>query len=82
MDSEVDDMMDQLSSAEQELAKKKAEADQDMIMASMVRATPPGNLNNALVPFLCKYLLSFRHLTTPRRQRTMHAKPKVLLRWS
>lgn len=29
-------MMDQLSSAEQELAKKKAEADHDMMMASMV----------------------------------------------
>lgn len=41
LDGEVDDMMDQLSAAEQELAKKKAEADQDMMMASMVGATPP-----------------------------------------
>lgn len=38
MDSEVDDMMDQLSAAERELAKKKAEADHDMMMASMVGA--------------------------------------------
>lgn len=30
-------MMDQLSAAEDELAKKKAEADQDMMMAGMVR---------------------------------------------
>lgn len=29
-------MMDQLSAAERELAKKKTEADQDMMMASMV----------------------------------------------
>lgn len=31
-------MMDQLSAAEQELARKKAEAEQDMMMASMVGA--------------------------------------------
>lgn len=31
-------MMEQLSAAEQELARKKAEADQDMMMAGMVRA--------------------------------------------
>ncbi len=36
LDSEVSDMMDQLSAAEQELARKKAEADQDMMMAGMV----------------------------------------------
>lgn len=36
-------MMDQLSAAEQELARKKAEADQDMMMASMVG----GRLNKA-----------------------------------
>ncbi|XP_075996096.1 laminin subunit gamma-1 [Genypterus blacodes] len=35
LDGEVDHMMDQLSTAEQELAKKKAEADQDMMMAGM-----------------------------------------------
>ena len=29
-------MMDELSAAEQELARKKAEADQDMMMAGMV----------------------------------------------
>lgn len=38
LDGEVNDMMDQLSTAEQELARKKAEADQDMMMAGMVRA--------------------------------------------
>lgn len=37
LDDEVDDMMNQLSAAEQELARKKAEADQDMMMAAMVR---------------------------------------------
>lgn len=31
-------MMDQLTAAEQELARKKAEAEQDMMMASMVGA--------------------------------------------
>ncbi|KAM7399997.1 hypothetical protein PAMA_004607 [Pampus argenteus] len=35
LDSEVNDMMDQLNAAEQELARKKAEADQDMMMAGM-----------------------------------------------
>uniref|UniRef100_A0A8C8LMF1 Laminin subunit gamma-1 n=1 Tax=Oncorhynchus tshawytscha TaxID=74940 RepID=A0A8C8LMF1_ONCTS len=35
LDGEVNGMMDQLSAAEAELAKKKAEADQDMMMASM-----------------------------------------------
>lgn len=38
LDDEVGNMMDQLSAAEQELAKKKADADQDMMMAGMVRA--------------------------------------------
>lgn len=33
-------MMDQLSAAEEELAKKKAEADQDMMMAGMVGYAP------------------------------------------
>lgn len=76
-------MMDQLSSAEQEVAKKAAEADQDMMMASMVRAAPPPE-QLPVFCFLqaCKYLLCFRLLTTPRRQRTMHAKLKVPLRWS
>lgn len=36
LDDEVNDMMDQLTAAEEELAKKKAEADQDMMMAGMV----------------------------------------------
>lgn len=40
LDNEVDEMMEQLSAAEQELARKKAEADQDMMMAGMVRAAP------------------------------------------
>ncbi|CAB1416631.1 unnamed protein product [Pleuronectes platessa] len=35
LDAEVDNMMDDLSAAEQELARKKAEADQDMMMAGM-----------------------------------------------
>ncbi len=39
LDNEVNDMMDQLSAAEQELARKKAEAEQDMMMAGMVRPT-------------------------------------------
>lgn len=36
LDNEVNDLMDQLSAAEQDLARKKAEADQDMMMAGMV----------------------------------------------
>ncbi|XP_017260379.1 laminin subunit gamma-1, partial [Kryptolebias marmoratus] len=35
LDSEVNDMMDQLSAAEQELRRKKEEADNDMMMAAM-----------------------------------------------
>lgn len=38
LDNEVNSMMDQLSAAERELAGKKAEADQDMMMAGMVRS--------------------------------------------
>uniref|UniRef100_A0A673BD85 Laminin subunit gamma-1 n=1 Tax=Sphaeramia orbicularis TaxID=375764 RepID=A0A673BD85_9TELE len=37
LDAEVSDMMDQLRGAEEELAKKKAEADSDMTTAAMVR---------------------------------------------
>lgn len=37
LDEEVDNMMDQLRAAEDELAKKKSEADRDMMMAGMVR---------------------------------------------
>lgn len=36
LDEDVDKMMDQLTAAEKELEKKKAEADADMMMASMV----------------------------------------------
>ena len=36
-------MMDQLSAAEKELAKKKAEADNDMMMANMVTKSKPNN---------------------------------------
>lgn len=36
MDGDVGDVMVQLDAAEQELARKKAEADQDMMMAGMV----------------------------------------------
>ncbi|MGH0128589.1 UNVERIFIED_CONTAM: hypothetical protein FKN15_030178 [Acipenser sinensis] len=35
LDDEVNNMMDQLKAAEDDLAKKKAEADQDMMMAGM-----------------------------------------------
>ncbi|XP_034743250.1 laminin subunit gamma-1 [Etheostoma cragini] len=35
LDSEVGDMMDQLDAAEEQLARKKAEADRDMMMAGM-----------------------------------------------
>lgn len=42
LDGEVNDMLNQLSAAEKELEKKKAEADQDMMMANMVcEAFPP-----------------------------------------
>lgn len=41
LDKQVDEMMDQLSGAEAELAKKKAEADSDMMMASMVHCHLP-----------------------------------------
>lgn len=37
LNNEVDAMMDQLSAAEQELERKKAEAERDMMMAGMVR---------------------------------------------
>lgn len=40
LENDVNNMMDQLSAAEKELAKKKAEADNDMMMASMVAAVP------------------------------------------
>lgn len=36
LDGEVNDMMDQLTAAERELEKKKAEAVVDMMMATMV----------------------------------------------
>lgn len=42
LDDEVSDMMDQLDAAERELARKKAEADQDMMMAGMVRPVSSG----------------------------------------
>lgn len=50
LDGEVNGMMDQLSAAEAELAKKKAEADQDMMMASMVRVCLVGIPNGPLFP--------------------------------
>lgn len=37
LDNEVNDLMSQLTAAEQELKQKKAQADQDMMMAGMVR---------------------------------------------
>lgn len=52
LDSQVDDMMDQLSSAEQELARKAAEADQDMMMASMVQPPAASTTARACLPFL------------------------------
>lgn len=36
LENDVNNMMDQLSAAEQDLAKKKVEADADMMMAAMV----------------------------------------------
>nr|CAD27803.1 lamC1 [Tetraodon nigroviridis] len=47
LDGEVGDMMDQLTAAEQELARKKAEADQDMMMASMASDNAKEAENNA-----------------------------------
>lgn len=46
LDKQVDEMMDQLSGAEAELAKKKAEADSDMMMASMVQRNHPHPLTH------------------------------------
>lgn len=40
LDGEVNDMMEQLSAAEGELSRKKAEADRDMMMAAMVTLRP------------------------------------------
>jgi hypothetical protein len=37
LEKEVGTLMDQLSAAEDQLGRKKAEADQDMMMAGMVR---------------------------------------------
>lgn len=37
LDNEVNDLMAQLTDAEKELKEKKAQADQDMMMAGMVR---------------------------------------------
>uniref|UniRef100_A0AAY4ABN0 Laminin subunit gamma 1 n=1 Tax=Denticeps clupeoides TaxID=299321 RepID=A0AAY4ABN0_9TELE len=48
LDSDVDNMMKQLGAAEKELEKKKAEADQDMMMAQMVLL-----FLNCLSLFLC-----------------------------
>lgn len=39
LDDEVNGMMDQLAAAEKDLAKKKQEADNDMMMANMVSVT-------------------------------------------
>ncbi|XP_032420260.1 laminin subunit gamma-1 [Xiphophorus hellerii] len=47
LDKDVDDMMDQLSAAEEELKKKKAEADSDMMMASMASDTAKQAEDNA-----------------------------------
>lgn len=53
LDTEVDDMMDQLNTAEQELARKKAQADNDMMMATMVRHTP---IRKTRLYFLSTYM--------------------------
>uniref|UniRef100_A0A8C9VN56 Laminin, gamma 1 n=1 Tax=Scleropages formosus TaxID=113540 RepID=A0A8C9VN56_SCLFO len=61
LQDEVKDMMDQLANAEKELAKKKVEADQDMMMAGMV--SPDYELrcipNKKLMPNLKKITLFF-----------------------
>lgn len=49
LDGEVNTMLNQLSAAEKELEKKKAEADQDMMMASMVRDMFPVRLQKRTV---------------------------------
>lgn len=82
LDDEVSDMMDQLSAAEQELARKKAEADQDMMMAGMVRAvidtSRQGDISLKSVSVLHQHcFLSLRRQTTPRRQRTTPARPRA-----
>lgn len=47
LNNEVDAMMDQLSTAEQDLEKKKAEAEHDMMMAGMVR---PSHFSKPCLP--------------------------------
>lgn len=48
LDDEVNDMMAKLSNAEMELAKRTSEADQDMMMASMVSLPADPNHANIL----------------------------------
>lgn len=79
LDNEVDDMMDQLSAAERELARKKAEADQDMMMAGMVR---PGSAvsieTRSEEPVRSTLLfLSRRRRAALRRRRTTPARPRA-----
>lgn len=45
LDGEVNGMMDQLAAAEKELEQKKKEADNDMMMANMVRLQFFGHRN-------------------------------------
>uniref|UniRef100_A0A668A017 Laminin subunit gamma-1 n=1 Tax=Myripristis murdjan TaxID=586833 RepID=A0A668A017_9TELE len=47
LDGDVNSMMDQLSAAEDQLARKKAEADQDMMMAGMASANAKEAEDNA-----------------------------------
>lgn len=49
LDGDVNNMLNQLSAAEKELEKKKAEANQDMMMASMVCEAFPVRLQKRAV---------------------------------
>lgn len=82
LDKDVDDMMDQLSAAEEELKKKKAEADSDMMMASMVRTN--ALIYEEVLNCLKRALLivggidlSCRRRIPPSRPRTTLARPRV-----
>lgn len=86
LDKQVDDMIDQLSGAEAELAKKKAEADSDMMMASMVQRPFPTHPGKAAATengtTLTLPPLSRRRPIAPRRPRTTPARPRAPSRWS
>lgn len=49
LDNEVNGLMDELSNAEEQLSRKKAEADQDMMMAAMVRTQLCHNMSHHMI---------------------------------